>query len=260
MTANENSLSRSRTAPRYPHPGGSTAIGSNVDYRLGKLKELGLLHGVWLDCGCANGGYTEALVAWGAKKAIGVDPEQSRIDEAIARRQANGEMPIAVEYYCCTDNFPLPDASVDAALLNEVLEHVADEAATLSEIRRVLRPGGHLVVMSPNRWFPFEGHGMRFLGRDFGFPIPLLPWLPSSWSARAMAARNYWPHELRDIVSAAGFEIQKVDYVLPVFELYRWLPAGVISAYRRLMPQIEKTPLRKFGVSTLILATRPSNS
>ncbi len=261
MTANQISLSRARTAPRYPHPGSSTAIGSNVAYRLGKLREMGLLHGVWLDCGCANGGYTEALVAWGAEKAIGVDPEQSRIDEAIARRnESRGPFPRtldAIEYHCCTDDFPLPDASVDAALLNEVLEHVTDEAATLREIRRVLRPGGHLVVMSPNRWFPFEGHGMRVLGRDFGFPIPLLPWLPGSWSARVMAARNYWPHELRDIVATAGFAVEKVDYVLPVFELYRWLPAGVISVYRRLMPRIEKTPLRRFGVSTLIVATRP---
>lgn len=261
IPANEFSLSRARTAPRHPHPGSSTAIGSNVAYRLGKLKELGLLHGVWLDCGCADGGYTEALVAWGAEKAIGVDPEQSRIDEAKARNQTGSRAGRdAVEYHCCTDNFPLPDSSVDAALLNEVLEHVADEAATLREILRVLRPGGHLVVMSPNRWFPFEGHGMRLLGRDFGFPIPLLPWLPSSWTARAMAARNYWPHELRNVVAAAGFEIKKVDYVLPVFELYRWLPKSVISAYRRLMPQIEKTPLRKFGVSTLIVATRPLNA
>lgn len=261
MTTNELSLSRARTAPRYPHPGSSTAIGSNVAYRLGKLNDLGLLHGIWLDCGCANGGYTEALVAWGAEKAIGVDPEQSRIDEATARKAANSATPRdAVEYHCCTDDFPLPDASVDAALLNEVLEHVGDEASTLREIRRVLKPGGHLVVMSPNRWFPFEGHGMRLFNRDFGFPIPLLPWLPGSWSARAMAARNYWPHELRDIVASAGFEIRKVDYILPVFELYQWLPANVISIYRRLMPRIEKTPLRKFGVSTLIVAARPMDS
>ncbi|MER8956652.1 class I SAM-dependent methyltransferase [Mesorhizobium sp. M0833] len=261
IATSENSLSRARTAPRYPHPGDSTAIGSNVAYRLGKLRDLGLLQGVWLDCGCAEGGYTEALVAWGAQKAIGVDPERSRIDEAIARKLVNDEKlnrrPDAIEYHCCTDDFPLPDASVDATLLNEVLEHVANEAATLREIWRVLRPGGHLVVMSPNRWFPFEGHGMRFLGRNFGFPIPLLPWLPSSWSARVMAARNYWPHELRNIVAAAGFEIQKVDYVLPVLERYQWLPASVIPTYRRLMPRIEKTALRKFGVSTLVVATRP---
>jgi SAM-dependent methyltransferase len=261
MTIDQYSVSRARTAPRYPHPGDSTAFGTNVAYRLGKLKDLGLLGGVWLDCGCADGGYTEALVAWGARKAIGVDPEPSRIEQAVARQRVNdaksGRWKDAVEYYCCDNGFPLPNTAVDAVLMNEVLEHVADEAATLREIRRVLRPGGCLVVMSPNRWFPFEGHGMRLLGRNFAFPIPLLPWLPGSWTARVMAARNYWPHELRDIVAAAGFEIRKVDYVLPVFELYRWLPAGVISGYRKLMPLIERTALRRFGVSTLIVATRP---
>lgn len=264
VTTNEISFSRARSAPRYPHPGGSTAFGSNVAYRLGKLRDLALLKGVWLDCGCADGGYTEALVAWGVEKAIGVDPEQSRIDEAVARKRVNdaqsGRRSDTVEYHCCTDNFPLPSASIDAALMNEVLEHVSDERATLSEIYRVLRPGGHLVVMSPNRWFPFEGHGMQVMGRKFSFPIPLLPWLPSSWGAKVMAARNYWPYELRNVVAAAGFRIERIDYVLPVFELYRWMPSAAIAAYRRLMPVIERTPLRKFGVSTLIVATRPLDS
>lgn len=254
---------RTRTAPRHPHPGGSTAFGTNVAYRLGKIRDMGLLHGVWLDCGCADGGYTEALVAWGAERAIGIDPERSRIDEAQARKAsidaASARPPDKTEYHCCTDDFPLPDGSVDAALLNEVLEHVADEGATLREIRRVLRPGGHLVVMSPNRWFPFEGHGMQMMGRKFSFPIPLLPWLPGSWASRFMAARNYWPHELREIVAATGFEIRQVDYVLPVFELYRWMPPAAIAAYRKLMPLIERTSLRKFGVSTLIVARRPAD-
>lgn len=262
MTITPMPIAQTRTAPRYRHPGGSTAFGTNLAYRLGKLKALGLLEGVWLDCGCADGGYTEALVAAGAARAIGVDPEQSRIDEALHRRQAALERgdhrAQRTEYLCCSDNFPLPAASVDAALMNEVLEHVADEAATLRELRRVLRPGGRLVVISPNRWFPFEGHGMRFMGRDFGFPIPLLPWLPYSLATKVMSARNYWPHELRDTVAAAGFEIEKVDYVLPVFELYQWMPTFVISAYRRLMPLIERSPLRRFGVSTMIVAKRPA--
>src|SRR4051812_45501937 len=62
------------------------------------------------------------------------------------------------------------DQSFDGVLLNEVLEHIADEAASSSEIRRVLRPYGFLAAISPNRWFPFEGHGMRLFGHDLGFP------------------------------------------------------------------------------------------
>jgi len=153
----------------------------------------------------------------------------------------------------------LPNASVDAALLNEVLEHTShDEAATLREIRRVLRPGGHLVVMSPKSWFPSRGTWNAIPWSRFRLPHPAASWLPGSWSARVMAARNYWPLELRDIRGdGQGFAVEEVDYVLPVFELYRWLPAGVISAYRRLMRGSRRPPLRKFGVSTLIVATRP---
>ncbi len=233
----------------HPHPGDSTAAPSNVSYRLGKLKDLDLLNGDWLDAGCATGGYTEALVIWGANRATGIDPDPIRIAEAKSKKSSN------TDFYSFTDTFPFPDNSFDRVLLNEVLEHVPDEAATLCEIRRVLRPNGVLVVMSPNRWFPFEGHGMHIWGRDIGFPIPFLPWLPSRIATRFMAARNYWPHELRNIVTDAGFNIRLLDYVMPVFEVYPWLPPRVITLYRKLVPFIEKTPFRKFGVSTLIVAT-----
>ena len=42
--------------------------------------------------------------------------------------------------------------------MNEMFEHVADERWALAEILRVLKPGGILVLISPNRWFPIEGH------------------------------------------------------------------------------------------------------
>lgn len=223
----------------------------NVEYRLGKLHEMGLLKGFWLDCGCADGGYTQALVEWGVDRAIGIDPDPSRIRTAIARRQN-----VQVEYYCCSTELPFPDMMFDGVLLNEVLEHVEDEAATLREIRRVLRPFGHLVVMSPNRWFPFEGHGIRVFGQSLGFPVPFVPWLPSRMTMRFMAARNYWPYELHEIVAASGLKILLVGYVLPVFEVYPWLPSAMIELYKKTIPWIEKTPLKRFGVSTLVVATR----
>jgi SAM-dependent methyltransferase len=233
-------------------PGSSTAVPSNVTYRLGKLRDLGLLKGEWLDCGCADGGYTVAMVELGAERAIGVDALEERIEQARERAHP------AVEFlHAPAEALPFTEASFDGILLNEVLEHVVDEVQTLRELHRVLRSGGHLVVMSPNRWFPFEGHGMHIGQFQVGFPAPLLPWLPSRISQRFMHARNYWPHELRDMVCNEGFVICTAGFVWPVFETYPWLPYPVIRRYRKLVPVLERIPfIRCFGNSIFIVAQK----
>lgn len=235
-------------------PGSSTAVPSNVAYRLGKIRKLGILKGDWLDCGCADGGYTVALADAGATSAVGVDVIEERITQAREREQ---DHPTVKFFHLATDELPFPDASFDGVLMNEVLEHVTDEAQTLREILRVLRPGGHLVIMSPNRWFPFEGHGMQVGERLFEFPIPVLPWLPSSIGQRFMLARNYWPSEMRALINKAGFAVWKLDFVWPVFEVWPWLPKTAIRQYRHFLPIIERTPfVRRFGVSVFLVAQK----
>ena len=122
---------------------------------------------------------------------------------------------------------PFPDDTFDGVWLNEVLEHVVDEEETLLDLRRVLRPGGHLVVVSPNRFFPFEGHGMQLGGRKVNMPIPFLPWMPSALSRHVMRARNYWPGELAGLIARNGFEVVHTESVMPVFEVFPWLPLAV---------------------------------
>ncbi|HZT05867.1 MAG TPA: class I SAM-dependent methyltransferase [Chloroflexota bacterium] len=242
--------------PGHLAPGLSTAVGTNVTYRLGKLARHGVLGGVWLDCGCAEGGYSRALARMGAERVVGIDVETTRVSSA----RAMGSPAMVRPTYCCAsaEELPFADESFDGVFLNEVFEHVADESRTLAEIRRVLRPGGVLALMSPNRWFPFEGHGMRLGGWELGFPVPIVPWVPMKLVRPFMHARNYWPGELRNLVSAAGFEIISTSSVFPVFEVYAWLPKRVIRAYQRALPTIERVPvLRRFGVSTCVLARRP---
>jgi SAM-dependent methyltransferase len=70
---------------------------------------------------------------------------------------------------------PLPDASVDAILCTQVLEHVADFGQVWSEIHRVLRPGGRLIATvpftynehgSPHDYRRFSVHGIRRVATD----------------------------------------------------------------------------------------------
>jgi SAM-dependent methyltransferase len=235
--------------------GFSTAEAGVVDYRLDRIASHVPIVGRWLDCGCAEGDYSVALKAAGAAHVIGTDIESTRVAEARERWADVA----GVEFVAApAEDLPLPDASVDAVLLNEVLEHVENQERTLSALRRVLVPGGALVVFSPNRWFPFEGHGAVIRGRGFWFPVPLHPWLPQRLTARTMTARNYWPRQLAGIVRDAGFDVVELDYALPLFSKYEWLPRPVLRWYSEALPRLDRRRwIRKFGVSTMVVARKP---
>jgi hypothetical protein len=140
-----------------------------------------------------------------------------------------------------------------------VLELVSDEHAALRELARVIRARGHLALFSPNRWFPFEGHGARINEKwAVGYPLPLLPWLPGRLTGRFQTARNYWPSELRRLVSSAGFEIAETGWALVRFGHYPWLPKAAIEWFHRNSANIERSPLARLAaVSTYVLARKP---
>lgn len=236
--------------------GASTAHPMNLQHRLSRLRDLGLLSGDWLDCGCANGSYTIALLDYGVSTAVGVDTVAERI---VRAHNSLAPLPPGLQFvHTSAEVLPFPDASFDGVLLNEVLEHVTDEIQTLGELFRVLRPGGHLVIMSPNRWFPFEGHGLRLGSHRVECPVPLLPWLPRKIGQRFMWARNYWPGELRELVHHQGFIICLIGFVWPVLELHSWLPRPLLRHYRAFMPMAETLPLlQRFGLSILLVARKP---
>lgn len=233
-----------------PIPGTNTATPLNLSYRVGRIAPY--LSGRWLDYGCAEGGYSEALLSYGASSVVGVDVVEGRIKEAASRG-----IPNAAFHLFDGNKLDFTDDSFDGAFVNEVLEHVADEQVSLREIHRVLRPGGCLILISPNRWFPFEGHGTTIAGREFPFPTPIVPWLPERLTSKWLHARNYWPHQLVGQARAAGFAIQEVGFVWPPFDLFPWLPAPVIDVYRRWMDRLDDVPgLRRLGVSTMVIATK----
>jgi SAM-dependent methyltransferase len=233
-----------------PDLGRNTATPTNIVYRVGRIAHY--LSGQWLDFGCAEGGYAAALLRNGARSVVGVDVEEKRIQAATMLRIPNAS-------FQTFDGFQLDfrEGSFDGAFVNEVLEHVADEQRSLQEIHRVLKPNGCLILISPNRWFPIEGHAVSIGSLRFG-PVPLIPWLPERWTQKWTEARNYWPRQLVHHVQEAGFVVRELGFIWPVFEQNPWLPAAVIAAYRRWLNHFDDIPgVRRFGISTLIVAIKP---
>jgi SAM-dependent methyltransferase len=97
-----------------------------------------------LDLGCGDGRFTEELVRAGAT-AVGVDVAHAALQRARARHLALDFRQIAID-----GPLPFGDGSFDVVWASEVIEHVADTAPWLSEVRRVLVPGGRLLLTTPS--------------------------------------------------------------------------------------------------------------
>ena len=101
-----------------------------------------------LDLGCAGGFMTEAIARKGAR-VTGIDPAAKAIDAARAHARGSG---LGVSYDTGVgENLPYGDGRFDAVVCVDVLEHVQDLKKVLSEIARVLKPGGTFLFDTINR-------------------------------------------------------------------------------------------------------------
>lgn len=96
-----------------------------------------------LDFGCGDGRHLAALAEGGAE-VIGAD--RSAVALARAAEAAPAAKMIQVPEQ---ETLDLPDNSVDRVWCVGALEHVVDTQSVLSELRRVLRPGGKLLIATP---------------------------------------------------------------------------------------------------------------
>ena len=138
--------------------------------RRGLLREMQAffpeLSGEVLDVGCGRKPY-RAFVP--ARRYVGLDLDTPEL------RELGG-----ADLFYDGGEFPVADESFDAVLCSQVLEHIFAPAEFLAEIRRVLRPGGALLLTTPFAW---DEHSQPC---DFG---------------------RYSSFGLRHVLEGAGFEI-----------------------------------------------------
>lgn len=116
-----------------------------------------------LDVATGSGDVAFALSrkALSANKIVGMDFCQPMLDEAEIKKKAAGDHSYQNVSFEPGDglNLPFEDQSFDAVTISFGLRNMADRHRSLTEMRRVLRPGGHLYVLEfsqPDRWFkPF---------------------------------------------------------------------------------------------------------
>jgi 2-polyprenyl-3-methyl-5-hydroxy-6-metoxy-1,4-benzoquinol methylase len=133
---------------RQYHEGRWEGIGEGQDPSDLALRERFLLAAVRpadrvLDVGCGEGRFAAALEHAGAL-VVGIDVAEEPLRRARTRHPSLDLRVVDGE-----GSWPLHDAAFDVVWAGEVIEHVADTATWLSEVRRVLRPGGTLLLSTP---------------------------------------------------------------------------------------------------------------
>jgi ubiquinone/menaquinone biosynthesis C-methylase UbiE len=223
--------------------GAPTAISGReygVRRRLEALQSLTSLEGkTVLDVGCGFGAYGLAAEKYGAKMSVGVDINREYIEKS------------ALGFFVLADAHVLPfrDSCFDIVLMIEVLEHLSHEIEALKEARRVLKKGGLLLVTVPNRFYPFETHGMRIgcveISNMFGIGIPFLSWTPSFVRERVERAKIYTQKQLLSLLHKQGFKPLKVEYMMPPLD--RLKRRNLAATLRKLLRKLETTWLKHFA-------------
>lgn len=153
---------------------GKTGIGRAVIGRVAGLlppiREVAMLgvmglhaerRGRLVDVGCGNGQFLARMRSLGWE-VLGVEPD-SEAARVASERFGLTVIPSTLE------EAKLPEASIDAITMNHVIEHVPDPISLLAECRRILRPGGTVVVVTPN----LQSLGCRVFKADWrGWEVP----------------------------------------------------------------------------------------
>ncbi|MHB8829260.1 MAG: class I SAM-dependent methyltransferase [Syntrophales bacterium] len=166
-----------------------------------------------LDAGCGGGRHVcEALRRQGAA-VVGVDLKwddlcKTRGFLSALAEDNGGKWAVAQANIA---NLPFADGFFDVVICSEVLEHIEDDKTAVSELLRVLKKGGELVVSVP-RFFPEK-----------------ICWAISDAYHREPGGhvRIYRQDKLIKILESAGARLQRIDYKHGLHSPYWWLKCAV---------------------------------
>lgn len=185
-----------------------------------------------LEVGCGGGLICEDMAQRGAVM-VGIDPSELALQTAREHANQSGLAERITYEQGFAEALPYETGSFQAIVCLDVLEHVKDLRQTITEVARVLAPGGVFVFDTINRTFL-----ARIILIWYGEHFPSGGLVPGIHDYHAFIK----PAELRAILEANQFKIQ---------ELTGFMPRGFVQGHFRMRPGWFK------GVSYVGYALKP---
>lgn len=197
----------------------------------------------FLDVGAGSGGVLAAAqeIGW---TAVGVEPSPT------AARSAASKGLVIVPTELAEAGFP--DGCFDIVHIREVLEHVLDPLALVSEAHRVLRPGGLLYVQVPN---DLEGYRRAIFSRVWWLIPPYHLWYFTFASLERLLARVGLMVHVRGTLGL-GVGVDTYRYLGAQLGVLAWLDAHEDDERLALAPRLTRAAFRAAGAPADVALNR----
>lgn len=162
---------------------------------------------------------------------VGLDLAPAMVEMAAARLNGLPQAEVSIGDATALD---LPDGGFDAAVSTQVYEYVADMPRALSELHRVLRPGGRALILDTD-WRSIVWHASDIARMDR---------VLACWDAHL--ADPHLPAKLGPLLRRAGFEVRRAE-ILPMFTP-RWQPVSYAGGMVRTIRNFARTHGPGFGL------------
>lgn len=194
--------------------------------RIRKIIDWTPKSGKLLDLGCDRGDITVRYKAK-AKQVFGVDNNPDAIRDA--KKLHKGVTFVLAQ----GEKLPFPDNTFDTVVMGDVLEHVEDEEQTVSEVYRVLKPDGNLVLSVPHKGL------FRFLdsfNMKFYFPRTYKWWKGKKYNKKVYDIQPWHRHyslaELKRLFGAR-FAVKRVHRGGLIAYPVAWILGDALSDLNR---------------------------
>jgi ubiquinone/menaquinone biosynthesis C-methylase UbiE len=206
----------------------------------------------WLDVGCGRQIVPEFAapldkqreITARMKQLVGMDVDAAIHDHPLLQERVMG----------WGDALPFVDSSFDLITANMVMEHVRDPTRILSEVRRVLRPGGRFIFHTPN----------------FKYYLIFIAWLIPDvlkhkiiWLLERRAEEDVFPtyyrfntsSRVRSLAAQCGFEVKEIDVGGSIGSFQSLGPLGVLEVF--ILKALSWPLLRDFSVTLIAVLVKP---